>query len=159
MLIPVEVDSFGIHSQNNSPLVVLKESAGSRRVAIPVFPHEAGLIAIKSISSMPGLCSSPLLASAIIQELGGRLVRVVIGKRNDQSFFGKMFIELRDTIKCVECSPGDGIVCTVSSGAPLFADETLFFDPAKENGRTQQENLKYRISHTDTVEFGRYFPE
>jgi uncharacterized protein len=158
MIIPVEISSLAVDGEQNSPLVILKESFGSRFCAVPVGPLEACAIAMNSLPAVSEKNNAINVLTAVIAELGARLYRAVLFKSG--TGIGARIHLMRDgSVKTIACSCGDAIGLAVRCAGRLFAEESLFENGTGEEQRSDVDTLRMNISNVDTVEFGRYFLE
>lgn len=159
MLVPVEIASFAVDPARNTPLVVLRQTGGQRTVAIPIGPHEASAIAIKSLNVTPERPMTVDLVKTIVASLGGVLERVIITDVENQSFTARLQIRAGRSVTVAECSASDAISLALRSEAPLFVAELVF---EKQNGNPvppPNELLRRSIAELDTLAFGRYHLE
>ena len=159
MLIPIEVVSFAVDTNLNSPLIILKESNGVRTLAIPIGPLEAGAIAVQSLN-VP--MEKPLtidLVKLVMERLGGRLSRMVIYDFVNRCFLAHIQIVSEKSIITVECRPCDALGLALRSKAPIFAEDQVFAKSAGSESLSEPEKLRRSIAQLDTTEFGRYYLE
>ena len=162
MLIKVEFASFAMDPDKNTPLIVLKETNGTRMLPLPVGPLEASVIAIKTLD-VP--MEKPLtidLAKCILDELHGTLVRVIIDVENGAMLFARLEIVAQGKIRRINCRTCDAIALALRCEAPLFVRETVFEAMVPAGNKTpppERENLRMSIASLDTMEFGSYYPE
>jgi bifunctional DNase/RNase len=158
MLIPVEVFSFAVNSENNAPLVILKEYGGARSFAVIIGPLEASAIAINSLNVVSEKPNTFRLLSTVINELGAVLEKAVIhGAGRD--LYGRIHLLREGKVKIIDCRPGDAISIAIQSKSGLFVEENLLEKSPGDDGTTESEKLRATISNVDTVEFGSYYLE
>ena len=78
MLIAVEIASFAVHAEKNTPLIILKETGGERTLAAPIATPEASAIAIKSLNVRCETALTIDVLKTVVESLGGKLDKVVI---------------------------------------------------------------------------------
>jgi bifunctional DNase/RNase len=159
MLIKVEIASFAVDPSRNTPVIILKDANGSRSLAIPIGPLEASAIAIESLKVKPEKPLTIDLVKLVMEQMGGRLERVVIDDYADQSFSARLQINVSTKTILLECRSSDALALSVRCGTPIYVRESVF---EKVNGGktlSDKDKLRKTISSTDTLEFGRYILE
>jgi len=160
MLIPVDVTSLAVEPQKSTPLAVLREPGGGRSVAIPLEHAEAGIIAMHWLQERAEKPFTVDLVKIVMEQLGGVLYRAVITDVEDgNSFSAGVVIQAGQSLKVVDCRPGDAVVLAVRCGAPVFVREAVFSKLSSDSGLSAEEQLRERIRSIDTTEFGRYVLE
>jgi uncharacterized protein len=158
MLIQVEIASFAVDPNRNSPLLVLKETGGARSLAIPMGPMEASTIAMESLKVATEKPVTIDLVRLVMEQLGGELNRILISDYLEGSFLSLLQIGTNGSVVSIDCRPCDAIALAMRCKKPIFVKDRVF---DKINGRlmTEKEIVKKNISSIDTTEFGRYILE
>ncbi|MDP2497568.1 MAG: bifunctional nuclease family protein [Candidatus Palauibacterales bacterium] len=121
----VEVSSLGLDKSSNTPVVILQESDGERMLPIWIGPSEASAIAME----LAGIkFSRPLthdLFTTVVSGLGSELVRVLITKVEDNTYYASLVLEKEGEMISVDARPSDSIALALRAEAPVFADESL----------------------------------
>lgn len=121
----VEVSSLGLDKSSNTPVVILQESDGERMLPIWIGPSEASAIAME----LAGIkFSRPLthdLFTTVVSGLGSELVRVLITKVEDNTYYASLVLESDGEMISVDARPSDSIALALRADAPVFADESL----------------------------------
>lgn len=121
----VEVSSLGLDKSSNTPVVILEESDGERMLPIWIGPSEASAIAME----LAGIkFSRPLthdLFTTVVSGLGSELVRVLITKVEDNTYYASLVLESEGEMISVDARPSDSIALALRADAPVFADESL----------------------------------
>jgi bifunctional DNase/RNase len=121
----VEVASLGLDKSSNTPVVILKEQDGDGVLPIWIGPGEASAIAMK----LAGIeFSRPLthdLMTTVVEGLGSTLVRVLITKVVDNTYYASLIFKQDGEMISVDSRPSDSIALALRAEAPIFADETL----------------------------------
>ncbi len=159
MLIPVEVASFAIDPSRNTPLVILKENSGSRSIAISIGPMEASAIAIKSLDVAPSRPLTIDLARIIMEDLGGRLEKVVVYDYIEDTFYAHLHIMANNRMYVIDCRPSDALALALRCKQAVFVEESVFGKNSPEQHRSDRDMLRQSISSMDTFDFGRYYLE
>ncbi|HWV56704.1 MAG TPA: bifunctional nuclease family protein, partial [Longimicrobiales bacterium] len=105
----VKVQSLGLDPSSNTPVVILRETDGTRVLPIWIGPGEARSIAME-LAGMK--FSRPLthdLFATVITGLGGTLKRVLITKVVDNTYFAELIIQRGSDLISVDARPSDSI--------------------------------------------------
>jgi hypothetical protein len=159
MLIPVEVASFALDAGNNSPVLLLRESAGGRMLEIPIGPFEASAIALQWFNLSWEKPQTIDLCGTLIAELGASVDKVVLFRGPNASASARLCLMQGGQARTVECRPGDAVSVAIRCCRPILAEESMFARSARAEPRLERDELRAAISNTDTVEFGRYYLE
>jgi bifunctional DNase/RNase len=156
MLIPVEIASFAIQADNNSPLVILKEAGGDRTIAVPIGPFEASAIAIQSLNVVSEKPLTIDLVKLMLDALSGAIDKVVIkGPLGDP--FARLHVIVGGRMRVIECRCGDAIALAMRCSTRILADEKIFGKNLGMSGLEEAEKLKAAIAGIDTTNFGKYY--
>jgi bifunctional DNase/RNase len=121
----VTVASLGLDKSSSTPVVILKEKGGERLLPIWIGPGEASAIAME----LAGIhFARPLthdLFTAVVRGLGSALVRVLITKVVDNTYFASLVFHQDGEFISIDSRPSDSIALALRSEAPIFADESL----------------------------------
>ena len=126
-MIQVELSRIIIDEKRQDQVIVLKEKDGERQIPIVIGFMEASSIKIKiSGVDVPRPMTHDLLV-AMMGSLEASLVRVVIDKLVNNTFYAKLEIKSKDgQISMIDARPSDSIAMSVRFKAPIFvADEVL----------------------------------
>ncbi|MEJ2546848.1 MAG: bifunctional nuclease family protein [Gemmatimonadota bacterium] len=131
-LVRVEVASLGLDKASNTPVVILREVGGERLLPIWIGPAEASAIAME----LAGIkFSRPLthdLVSTIVGSLGSELVRVLITRVEENTYFASLVFRRNGEMISIDSRPSDSVALALRAAAPIFAAAGLL-------GRTQLE--------------------
>jgi bifunctional DNase/RNase len=158
MLIQVEISSFAIDPLRNTPVLVLKESSGTRSLMLPIGPLEASTIAMESLKVLPEKPLTIDLVRLSIEQLGGSLTRVIISDLVEQSYLSQIQINKETTVLSIDCRPCDAIALALRCKKPIFVKD-IVFDKLAGKVVNEKELLRKNISSIDTTEFGRFILE
>jgi len=185
-LVQVEVASLGLDKSSNTPVVILREVEGERMLPIWIGPAEASAIAME----LAGIkFSRPLthdLVSTIVGSLGSELVRVLITRVEENTYFASLVFRRNGEMISIDSRPSDSVALALRAAAPIFAsdgllgrvpleidqpedqdptppwmpsgDEGLVEDPVEEEGPAEGENLRDYLRSLDPEDFGRFVP-
>ncbi len=124
--IAVRVETVTLDPHSNSPVLVLGEVEGSRRLPIWI-----GLSEARSIASVLENQSHPRpnthdLAKRLIDHLEGRVERIVVTRLSEDIYYALIVVEVDGRIVEVDARPSDAIAIGLRYQAPLFVREAVF---------------------------------
>jgi len=131
-MVEVKVQSLGLDRASNTPVVILQEQEGSRVLPIWIGPGEASAIAME-LAGMK--FSRPLthdLFASVILGMGGSLVRVLITKVVENTYFAELIIRRNAELISVDARPSDSIAIALRMSASIFTTEDLLENTAIE---------------------------
>ncbi len=111
----------------NQPIVLLRESDGSRHLPIFIGPPEATAI-VYALQGMdtPRPMTHDLFTTVLV-DLGARLERIVITDLQDGTFYAELALTRDGTEYRISARPSDAIALAVrqQEEIPIFAEETV----------------------------------
>lgn len=126
-MIQVELSRIIIDEKRQDQVIVLKEKEGDRQIPIVIGFMEASSIKIKiSGVDVPRPMTHDLLVT-MMGVLEASLVRVVIDKLVNNTFYAKLEIKSKDgAINMIDARPSDSIAMAVRLKAPIFMADDVF---------------------------------
>jgi bifunctional DNase/RNase len=117
----LHVKDIGLSPDGSSPVVMLTDEDEQRMLPIWVGPAEAQsiMMALRGFKTPRPLTHD--LANSIISELGGKLERLTITEMRENTFHGRLTIDVNGQTKSVDCRPSDGIAMALRAKAPIVA--------------------------------------
>jgi len=140
----VEMELVGVRVQmpTNTPILLLRESGGRRRV-VPIYiggPEAHAIdLAIQKIRS-PRPMTHDLMAE-LIENLGASLERVVVSELRDGTFYAELY--LRNTtggVQTISARPSDAVALAARTGSQIFAEEELVDEAGIEEAETDEDD-------------------
>ena len=106
----------------NTPVVLLRESGGDRRV-LPIYigPEEAKAIALALEGVVTPRPMSHDLMRDLVVSLGAEVQRVVVTELRDSTFFAEIELSVAGAVQRVSSRPSDAIALAVRVDAGIFA--------------------------------------
>jgi bifunctional DNase/RNase len=176
-MMEVTVASLGLDKTSSTPVVILKEKDGERLLPIWIGPGEASAIAME----LAGIhFARPLthdLFTAVVRGLGSSLVRVLITKVIDNTYYASLVFSRNGEFISIDSRPSDSIALALRAEAPIFADENLLElsaleiedadvdeadgEPVLEMGEPddgREESLQEYLKRLNPEDFGRFTP-
>ncbi|MFP4380914.1 MAG: bifunctional nuclease family protein [Candidatus Sumerlaeia bacterium] len=125
MLIEMELREICRSTDMNA--VVLREKEGDNRqfpIYIGIYEASALEMAIHEQNAPRPLTHDLVLK--VLGGMGGKLKRIIVDKLEQDTFFSKLDIELKDhTSAWVDSRPSDALVLASKLKVPIFADESV----------------------------------
>lgn len=158
MSVEMKIKGLMIDPVSQMPIVILKNLSADEVLPIWVGVFEANAIATqleKIVSPRP--MTHDLLRSTI-EELGGRIDRVVITDLRDATFYATLHLE-RDGQKVeVDARPSDAMALALRCEAPIFVEESVL---EKSSGpgdpdAMEPDRLRRWLETVDPKELGQY---
>lgn len=141
MDVPMRLSRILIAEHSDQQMIFLKEVDGDRTFPIVIGINEAMAIdrRVKG-HELPRPMTHELLAN-VIEEMGGRLVRIVVNDLVDHTFIATLHIEIDGQTLEIDSRPSDAIALGAAFDTPMFVAEhvldTVVRGPATQNERVQ----------------------
>ena len=129
-MVEVKVQSLGIDQASKTPVVILQELTGERMLPIWIGPAEASAIATELAGMKTARPFTHDLAASLIRGLGGALVRVLITRVQDNTYFAELVIQRGTELFSIDARPSDSIAIALRLEARVFATEELLTSAA-----------------------------
>jgi bifunctional DNase/RNase len=124
--IAVRVAGLVIDESADSPVVILEEIDGERRLPIWIGLPEAQSIASALDGGEPLRPNSHDLSKRLIEGLDGRVERVAVTALRDGVYFARIDLVRDGRRVAIDSRPSDAIAIALRLDAPLFVHEELF---------------------------------
>ena len=125
MQVEMQLARIIISENDDQQIIVLKEIDGQRHFPIVIGISEAAAIDRRlKKRSVPRPPTHELLAS-VIEQLGGKVERVVINDLRDRTFFALLHIRQGDKVLQVDSRPSDAIALGIGHNVPIFVEEKV----------------------------------
>ena len=122
----MELVGVRVEVPDNTPVVILREQTGRRRVLpIMIGSPEASAIhfAIEGISS-PRPLTHDLFAD-VLRALGATLQKVVITEVREHTYYAELYLHTAAGDRTVSSRPSDALALAVRTKSPIFASDEL----------------------------------
>lgn len=126
MTIAMELFEVRIDETSNEQIIILREKHGQRLLPIVIGMFEAQSIHVK-INNIP--LPRPLthdLLISVIEGLNARLVRVLINKLEENTFYARLFLRTDRGEIDLDSRPSDAIALAIRADVPIFCSEQVF---------------------------------
>jgi uncharacterized protein len=157
----VEMELIGVRVEvpSNQPMVVLRESTGAGRLlSIWIGGPEATAIAVALEGLEPRRPLTHDLLKILLDELGARLVQVVIADLRESVYYADLHLATATGTTVISARPSDAIALAIRTGTPLHAedavlDEAGFVEAEPEPADDVVEQFKEFIDSVDPGDF------
>jgi bifunctional DNase/RNase len=124
-MIEVVIDSVRASLMTPHRMVILKEADQDRYLPIYIGTYEAEAITIELLNrTSPRPLTHDLLRS-VVDAMGGRVSHVMVNDLRDDTFFGRIVIDMNGRKVEVDSRPSDAIALAVRIKAPIFVAESV----------------------------------
>jgi uncharacterized protein len=120
-MIAMDVIGVRVELPSNQPIVLLRESDGTRYLPIWIGGSEATAIATALEGVTPPRPLTHDLMRSVIDAVGALAVRVVITEMRDSVFYADLSLDISGREVHVSARPSDAIALAVRTGTPVFA--------------------------------------
>ncbi|MEW6008818.1 MAG: bifunctional nuclease family protein [Candidatus Omnitrophota bacterium] len=125
-MVEMELNKIIIDEKRQEQIIVLKEKNGTRLLPIIIGLSEASSIKMK-ISHLP--TPRPMthdLLKSIIENLGGRVEKILIDALLSNTFHAKIFINRANNGQViVDARPSDSIALALRTESPIFVEDEV----------------------------------
>ena len=130
-VVPMELLGVRLEVQANTPIVLLQESEGRRRV-LPIYigNNEAAAIAYALERVVPPRPLTHDLFRNVLEELGAALERVVVTELVEHTFYAELHLQVAGAPLTVSSRPSDAIALAARLGTPIYANEAVLDEAA-----------------------------
>jgi hypothetical protein len=137
--VAVRVEGLALDGEADTPVVILVEADGERRLPIWIGLSEAHSIAAHLDERTPPRPNTHDLAKRLIEGLDGEVQRIVVTELRDGVYYARIDLEQNGHSVAVDARPSDAIAIGLRLGAPLFVRAALFETSALEPGSPGRE--------------------
>src|SRR3954470_24806090 len=141
-MVEVFISRIGYDASSETFVVILKEKAGERVLAIWIGRPEAEAIVMKIHNIKHARPLTHDLCRNIIDGVGGKLRRIQVTHVANSTYFAELHVEIGGAVNVIDARPSDSIAVALRMDAPIFADESLLVeaDEESESGDTVDSN-------------------
>jgi hypothetical protein len=143
-----------------TPVVILRETAGQRRV-LPIFigGPEAQAIALSMQNIETPRPMTHDLMRNLLDETGAQVERITVTELREGTFFAEIVLSAQGEVRTVSSRPSDAIALAIRIGSPLFAEEDVLEEagrveqPDEEEAEQMVEQFRAFIDHVNPEDF------
>ena len=163
-MIEMVLSKIKVDENRHEQLVVFREKDGKRFLPVVIGLPEIHAIKLKLGNVKPPRPMTHDLMLKIVQELGGKLQKVVIDKLENNTFHAKLYILKENGQEVViDSRPSDAIALALRTGATILVEESVIkksakIDLAKKGGKVVTDTSEWEdiLENMSTDEFGKY---
>lgn len=117
----MEVVGVRVELPSNQPIVLLKETDGTRYLPIWIGGNEATAIATALEGVVPPRPLTHDLMRSVLDSVGALPARITITEVRDSVYFADLALEVEGRDVHISCRPSDAIALAARCGTPVFA--------------------------------------
>jgi len=160
-MIEMQIGGLGFDPRNLSPLVLLRDAEELNFLPIWIGVFEAAAIAMELQGTQPPRPMTHDLLKASIENLGGKIKRIVINDIKEGTFYAAIEIDTPagKTIS-LDARPSDAIALAVRCDAPIFVSEVVMMQAKLVNSeKDAEETKKFKdfIENLRPEDFTKYY--
>jgi bifunctional DNase/RNase len=127
-MVLMELSRIVIQETSDSQMIVLTEVDGERSFPIIIGIFEAAAIdrRVKNFRAIRPLTHD--LITAVIEAMGGQLLRVEVNDLRDNTFYARLMIDMDGREIEVDARPSDAIAVAVQRDVPIYVEEFVLDD-------------------------------
>jgi uncharacterized protein len=157
--VPMELIGVRIELPTNIPILLLRETGGTRYLPIWIGTAEATAIALALEGVEPQRPMTHDLLKTVAETLGATVSRVEVTALNEGTFYADLVLARNGSELRVSSRPSDAIALAARTEAPLFADRGVLDEAGvviQEEGEEEQEIERFRefLDEVSPEDFG-----
>lgn len=158
-MIEVKVAGVVIDNTSNSPVMLLKETAGDKILPIYIGPAEAAAIAyvLENVKAVRPLTVD--LIKLIIEGTGSRVKRVIVTSIRNDTFYAEIILETDNRIVSIDARPSDSVALALRTNSPIYIAEDVMENCATTltlDEDTKLKELRLHLRNINPEDFGNY---
>lgn len=132
-LIAVDIVALVEDQSNTSPIVVLHDRSHNRLLPIWIGDPEARAIAIALNRMATPRPLTHTLLLVVIEKMGGKLVRIVVDRLKNHTYFSSIYVETEAGVKVIDSRPSDSIALALEARVPIFVAKNIMDMAGQDN--------------------------
>ncbi len=160
-MIQMMLGGLGFDPKNMSPIVLLRDTEERNFLPIWIGMFEAAAIAMELQEFKPPRPMTHDLIATLIQELGGRVGRILIQDIVENTFYATIEVEKGDATKInIDARPSDAIALAVRTKSSIFVSEAVMIKAKMVNTEKDEEETQKFKDFIDSIkpeDFSKYF--
>lgn len=140
-MVEMKVEGLTLDPLTNMPIIILKDSTGSRALPIWVGYFEANAIAleIEKITT-PRPMTHDLLRN-LIQTMKAKINHILVSELKDNTFYAVISLVYGENTMSIDSRPSDAIALALRTKSPIYVEEKVI-EAAKSLDLPDTENTK-----------------
>ena len=125
MEVEMKIRGLMMDPVNNMPIVILRDSAGSRILPIWVGVYEANAIAleIEKVATQRPMTHDLIKTLLLGMDAGVR--KVVVSELKDDVFYAVIWVERDGKLTSIDSRPSDALAIALRLDCPIFVDDSV----------------------------------
>ena len=123
MAIHMELVRVLIRETDDTHVVELREVDGDLIFPIVIGFHEAAAIERRLMGQLPPRPQTHELLASVIEQMGGRIERVVINDLKDHTFYARLLVRQEGKVLDIDSRPSDAIALGVATEVPIYVED------------------------------------
>lgn len=160
-MIEMLVGGLGFDPRNLSPIVLLRDPEEMNFLPIWIGVFEAASIAMELQGVQPPRPMTHDLVKSMVENLGGKIRKVVINDIKDGTFYALIEVEDKEgKIINLDARPSDAIAIAIRGHAPIFVSEVVMMQAKLVNSeKDAEETKKFKdfIENMRPEDFTKYY--
>ena len=155
-MIEVTLDELLVDPSGHSPIVILKEIQGERKLPIWIGPAEAYAISVELDGKHTKRPLTHDLFADLLTGVGAKVIKVVVSDVVGGIFYGQLFVQAGAHIAKIDARPSDCIALALRAKAPIYVSGKVMRedgDQGKKGGNAQE--LRDRLRKISPEDFGK----
>tara|TARA_B100000686_G_scaffold350387_1_gene446229 strand:+ start:77 stop:565 length:489 start_codon:yes stop_codon:yes gene_type:complete len=127
-MVEMKVEGLTLDPLTNMPIIILKDSTGSKALPIWVGYFEANAIALEIEQvSTPRPMTHDLLKN-LIQNMKAEVNHILVNELKDNTFYAVISLVYGDITLTIDSRPSDAIALALRTKSPIFVEEKVIDD-------------------------------
>ena len=127
-MVEMKVEGLTLDPLTNMPIIILKDSTGSKALPIWVGYFEANAIALEIEQvSTPRPMTHDLLKN-LIQDMKAEVNHILVSELKDNTFYAIISLVYGDITLTIDSRPSDAIALALRTKSPIFVEEKVIED-------------------------------
>jgi len=127
-MVEMKVEGLTLDPLTNMPIIILKDSTGSKALPIWVGYFEANAIALEIEQvSTPRPMTHDLLKN-LIQNMKAEVNHILVSELKDNTFYAIISLVYEDITLTIDSRPSDAIALALRTKSPIFVEEKVIED-------------------------------
>jgi len=124
-MVEVKIESIRVSLMSQYRVVILKDLASNRYLPIWIGPYEADAITIHLQEvQVPRPLTHDLIVK-IIEELDAKVERVYVSDLNNDTFYARIVLKVKDREISIDSRPSDAVAVAVRVECPIYVNEEV----------------------------------
>jgi len=125
-MIELILNKIKVDEARNEQVIVLREKDGKRMLPVVIGIAEVNAIKLKLSGIKPPRPLTHDLLISVIENLGGKLKKVLIDKLENNTFYAKLFLAVNHSKEVmIDARPSDSVALALRVGIPIFVAEEV----------------------------------